>query len=269
MVDSSDVASVASAAEDLASRISEKLLESEDGLSLLCARLQRSLEDCLAAWTVRQPCSFSAYADLWRNVRFQTEEISREDGLFAPGEAVRRSILSHAFPFSATGVSNEQPLVARVDAALSSETTLDVLSDMLERLFATYLQQVANKFDSANVLPLLRVAPLVQSESMSILSQLESNLYLENGILRNDTLLAYLQSCAGLNRSDQARKVLFICDENKRESVIASSLARIHASRTGLFMLDVFSSAATIQANSKAVDEGNFCSFVFSFVCEK
>lgn len=78
-----DVPAVAARAEELAARISDRLLS--EGLPQMLARLQSSFENCLAAWTVRQPCSFSAFTDLWRNVRFQTEDVSH-DSLPAPGE---------------------------------------------------------------------------------------------------------------------------------------------------------------------------------------
>jgi hypothetical protein len=51
-------------------------------------------------------------------------------------------LLRHAFPFSANGAASEKPLFARVDAALSGDSTLDVLNDVLERLFTTYFAQV-------------------------------------------------------------------------------------------------------------------------------
>ncbi len=88
MVESeSDVASVAAAAEELASRISDRLVSSEDGLSKMVLHVQNALDQCLAHWTVRQPCSFSAFTDLWRNVRYQAEDISMDASIMvAPGE---------------------------------------------------------------------------------------------------------------------------------------------------------------------------------------
>lgn len=81
-------------------------------------------------------------------------------------------------------------------------------------------------------------------------------MYLENAFLQNDTLLSFLHDSIGLRQQDVAKKILFVCDRNQRESVLALALARMHASRNGLFMLDVFSSAATNQVDASSIDEG-------------
>lgn len=47
---------------------------------------------------------------------------------------------------------------------------------------------------------------------------------------RNDVLLSFLQDVVGLGDADPAKKILFVCDWNKRESVMAETLTRIHGS---------------------------------------
>ncbi len=117
------------------------------------------------------------------------------------------------------------------------------------------------------------MSPLLQSESAVILSGGENNIYLENGFLRNETLLSYLHDAVGIRQNDVARRILFVCDRNQRESVLASAFARLHGARSGLFMLDVFSAAATNQVEASTADEGFFFFkkkfLVHFFFCER
>ncbi len=252
-----DATAVATAAEDTSTRITQRLLGSEEGLSALMKRVENALDQCLAAVPVRQPCSYSAFCDLWRNVRCKVEDLSFDTDpalIFAPGEAVRRSLLRHVFPFAADGVAAGQPFAARVDAVLSAEDTLDVLNNVTQQLFALYFERVQDKFDPAHALPLIRVVPLVQSESSVILGS--ENPFVE-GLIRNDVLRGYLKNAAGVEADLEVKKVLFVCARNDKESVVASMLARRHASMSARSMLDVFSAAETLAVPDEAqVEEG-------------
>ncbi len=252
-------AATASAAEATAQRVAQHALESEEGLAALMRRLHAALEECLSAVPIRQPCSHAAFADLWRNVRCKLEDLSFDSDpalLFAPGEAARRSLLRHAFPFSADGVGAGQPFAARVEAVLSAEGTLDVLNGVTQRLFDVYLERIRDKFDPAVVLPLIRVVPLVQGESGVLLSAVGDNPYLEV-LVRDDSLRAYLQGAAGMQgAADAVRRVLFVCARNDRESAVAAVVARAQASASGRVMLDVFSAAQSLTvAEAAALEE--------------
>jgi hypothetical protein len=244
-----DAAATAEAAEAVARRITEHALASDEGLAALAKRLHAALEECLSAVPIRQPCSWAAFGDLWRNVRCKLEDLSFDSDpalIFAPGEAVRRSLLRHAFPFSADGVSAAQPFAARVEAVLSGEGTLDVLNGVTQRLFGVYLERIRDKFDPATVLPLIRVVPLVQGESGVVLSSMGENPFLE-AVVHDEGLRSYAETAAGMQSApDDVRRILFVCARNDRESAVAAVVARTLASASGRVMLDVFSAAQTL-----------------------
>ena len=168
-VEVDDPAQIATEAEEMVTRIQQRLLESDEGLAALSRRLALALDDCLANWPIRKACNFLAFQDLWRNVRFHLEDVSFDADpsvLFSPGEALRRSVLQHAYPFAADGTSSSNSaFVMRVDGALSSEHTMDALKNVTDQLFLEFFRQVEPRFDPANALPLVRVVPLIQHET--------------------------------------------------------------------------------------------------------
>lgn len=248
MVKSQDPAKEAAAAEELATRMMQHLLEHEDGLAALALRLRAILENILHQhWPVRRPCSLREYQDLWRNVRAALEDyagsLQEQSSLPDAAQAVRSSVLKHCFPFSADGAlkANDTGLAHRVDAALSQEAALNALNSVSSLLFQSYFDAIASKFDPAAPVPLVRIVPLVQAESNSILLPTEGNKFLVEALLKNDTLSRYLRACSGMNElvaaaqnkagdgaEGQQKTILFVCPDNRRESVAASALAKVH-----------------------------------------
>lgn len=230
MATSEDPANVAAEAELLASRVTKHLLESEQGLAALSVRLAAALDDALLNWPIQKKCIFLDFQDFWKNVRFAVEDVSFDASpaiMFTPGEAVRHSVLKHVFPFPADGIQ-ESGFSMRVDAALLGAETLDVMKNLFDRLFLEFFRHVEPRFDPSAPVPLVRVAPAIQSEVTAILAA-ASEEYFTESVLRNERLHEYVAVGAGLDHSPNACKhILYVCDLNVKESVIASALTRLH-----------------------------------------
>ena len=262
MVDeSNDASEIAQNAESLVKEITDRFLTLDSGLKELHFNLSTALEQCLANWPIRKTCSFLEFQDLWRNVRYQIEEISANElspeMLFTSGEAVRKSLMRHAFPFS-TNLSNSDEessvLQKRVEAELSAEVTFDLLKNLTDDFFVEYFFTIEPRFNPEKSLPLVRVVPLVQADSRMILD--ETSVYLNSVVIKQKQFRSYLENVAGISKNDlniSTLRILYICPLNCRESVIASALTRFHGHEKNR-ALEVYSCGVLNQDSAISTD---------------
>lgn len=123
------------------------------------------------------------------------------------------------------------PFFKYVESAFCKEEISRVCNDVISGVFDEYFGEIKEKFNEEKVLPLIRVVPLLQGQISDIVSSsaVERNTYFSK-IISNDTLLMFLKDAAGCNEASGAisKSVLFVCNDNRKESLIASNLTRLH-----------------------------------------